>query len=416
LSVALNGTVIRLGWKSPQDTIAQNIAGKRNMPGLWRLNGWRTNTEQLWKRARGLKNREEEMTKVLSRKEAEEFYANALTKAAKVAGRSVSSSFEDSMRKTFDEFKAFLARIGQGLTVETARGLDIVAFIEGEWKEKHQNNFRTTVGDGGQKMASASAIKGVIQHLVKSYSIMGRNDTNNPAKEESVQSYREGYRNELHDKGVREKRAKTFKESKVNDLIHFLDEKISASSGIELCVALMDRTAVLYLWGKLGARGKECGELEFRQIDREDQTVLPGWSKTVQQEPSARIDLTGEGGSKTCLGSSAQLLGEMERQEIPLVRGFLFRPQTKNRRGFEDESLKSAAMRKRIQKHLKDADLFEGETLHSFRRSAVQNAAEIEGYDVAKLMLRGRWSSYAAFRLYVEEIETKFARRSYILQ
>lgn len=69
-------------------------------------------------------------------------------------------------------------------------------------------------------------------------------------------------------------------------------------------------------------------------------------------------------------------------------------------------------MRKRIQKHLKDAGLFEGETLHSFRQSAVQNAAEIEGYDVEKLMVRGRWSSYAAFRLYVEEIEANFARQS----
>jgi hypothetical protein len=67
-------------------------------------------------------------------------------------------------------------------------------------------------------------------------------------------------------------------------------------------------------------------------------------------------------------------------------------------------------MRKRVQAHLKAAGLFNGETLHSFRRSAVQGAAEIEGYDVPKLVAQGRWKSYAAFRLYIEEIESSFPR------
>lgn len=58
-------------------------------------------------------------------------------------------------------------------------------------------------------------------------------------------------------------------------------------------------------------------------------------------------------------------------------------------------------MRRRIQKHLKAAGLFERETLHSFRRSAVQHAADMEGYDVKRLMEIGRIQSYAAFWLYV---------------
>jgi hypothetical protein len=76
-----------------------------------------------------------------------------------------------------------------------------------------------------------------------------------------------------------------------------------------------------------------------------------------------------------------------------------------------DEPLKAAAMRKRVQQHLKKANLYEGETLHSFRRSAVQHAAAIVGYDVERLMKRGRWASYAAFRVYIEEIEHSFGRK-----
>jgi hypothetical protein len=76
----------------------------------------------------------------------------------------------------------------------------------------------------------------------------------------------------------------------------------------------------------------------------------------------------------------------MERQNIPRGVGFLFRPLNKSRMGIKDEPLKFGALKKRVQQHMTKADLFEGETLHSFRRSAVQNAVEIEGYDVAKLM------------------------------
>jgi hypothetical protein len=105
------------------------------------------------------------------------------------------------------------------------------------------------------------------------------------------------------------------------------------------------------------------------------------------------------------------MIKEMERQGNDSKKGFLFRPLNRQRDGFEDVPLSSAALRKRVQSHLKDAGLFDGETLHSFRRSAVQNAAKMEGYDVARLMELGRWKSYAAFRLYIEEIEADFGRR-----
>jgi hypothetical protein len=63
-----------------------------------------------------------------------------------------------------------------------------------------------------------------------------------------------------------------------------------------------------------------------------------------------------------------------------------------------------------VQVHHKESGLYAGETLHSFWRSAVQSAAQIEGFDVPKLMSMGRWKSYAAFRVYIGEIEDQFAR------
>jgi integrase len=199
-------------------------------------------------------------------------------------------------------------------------------------------------------VASASAIKGVIGHLAKSYTMLGRQDGENPAKEECVTSYRDGYWNELHDRGVREKRAKIMKELKVNDLIEYLNREVGKATGIGKLVLLMDRAAVPYLW-ESWARGKECGELEARQIDREEAVALPGWSKTVhaELESSGRIELTRVGEGISFLEGSAELLAELEQQKQSFGKGYLFRPLNRSRTGFQDEPLKSSAVKKRVQ-------------------------------------------------------------------
>lgn len=368
---------------------------------------WRAETEAEWRRARGFRTAGDGKSR-WSREEASAFYRTTLAEAGQIANKSVSSGFEETRKRTFEEFSAFIDKVGQGVTVENARGLDVLAFVHGRWIPAHRNRCRT-VGESGEKIPSAAAIKAVIQHIAKSYAMLGRSDAENPGKEEAVKNYREGYRNDLHARGVKEKHARVFKESKVTDLIAFLEAKLKSVEGIPRCVVLMDKAAVLYLW-ESWARGKECGELEVGQIDFEAAESRPGWTKTIRQEPSGRVELSRDG-TQTFIDSSVELLLALEQEKVPLGRGFLFRPLNKQRNGFEDEPLKSAALSRRVRKHLTDAGLFEGETLHSFRRSAVQNAAGIEGFDVKKLMQRGRWTSYAAFKVYVSEIEHCFARQ-----
>jgi integrase len=194
----------------------------------------------------------------------------------------------------------------------------------------------------------------------------------------------------------------------VEDLVNYLEREANQSAGLRKCILRMDIAAVDYLL-ESWARGKECGELRAGEIDFEERVAEPGWSKTVRAEPSARIDLIGSGRGRF-LESARKLIQEMEEAGHPVGMGNLFRPVNKRRDGFEETALTASALRKRIQSHLKDAGLYEGETLHSFRRSAVQGAAKMKGFNVSKLMPLGRWKSYAAFRLYVEEIESAFPR------
>jgi hypothetical protein len=297
--------------------------------------------------------------------ESEAIYGRALREGAAIANLSVSSKFEESRRKTWDEFIQFLGKVRRGLSVQTATDLYVIAFVQGVWLPGHVENCRTRTETEGEKVASASAVRGVIKHLSKTYSMLGCQDSENPGKQESVKSYTEGYRFWLKEKGVREKRAKVMPEGKVDSLTRYLEQGIAKSEGISCCVLMIDLAAVDYLW-ESWARGKECGELRTDQVDFEAGIAEPGWSKTVQKEPSSRIKLLGDCRGRF-LRSASALVGEMEKLGHASKRGYLFRPMNRSRTGFEDSTLSSSALRKRIQQHMKDAGVYSGETLHSFR-------------------------------------------------
>jgi integrase len=172
---------------------------------------------------------------------------------------------------------------GQGrerFKCQTATDLDVIAFMQGAWIPGHVEKCRTRTETEGEKVASASAVKGIVQHLSKSYSMLGFQDGEDPAKQESAKSYTEGYRFWLKEKGVREKRAKVMSEQKVEHLVEYLERGIEKSEGISRCTLMMDLAAVNYLW-ESWARGKECGKLRIDQVDFEAGIAEPGWSKTV---------------------------------------------------------------------------------------------------------------------------------------
>lgn len=52
---------------------------------------------------------------------------------------------------------------------------------------------------------------------------------------------------------------------------------------------------------------------------------------------------------------------------------YLLRPESYDRRSFKAEPMSSSTLNKRFQKHLKDLNMFAGESLHGIRRSAMQH-------------------------------------------
>jgi integrase len=362
-----------------------------------------------WEEARGLTGQLPESEK-WTEEETNWVYGKSLEWSAEIAGKAKSDGGDESRRKIWAEYRKFLSKNAYGVTVETARAEDVLAFIRGFWIPRHVDSCRTVAGATGSKVVALSTVKHALQDVSKCYDILGREGRDNPAKGESVRAFKEGYRRMLHDLGVREKKAVVFKEGKIEDVVAFLVKEIGKMSpGLERCCEIMDLAAILYLW-EAWVRGKECGSLEKRQVREDEGVALPGWSKTVQAEPSGRIELEQKKGSMTFLKAAAALVKETEAIGQPVGEGFLFRPLTRDRKSFRQEAIAAGALRLRIQKVLKRAGVYEGETLHSFRRSAAQHAVEVRGCTVEETMRRGRWKTFSAFQGYVEEVASSANR------
>jgi hypothetical protein len=128
---------------------------------------WQQANARLWKEKR-FGSEQAFVPEERSEQESEELYKKALSDAARIAGFSVSRKFKESRQRTWAEFQEFLGRTGHGLDAANASDLDVIAFVQGHWISAHKANCRTRFGGNGDLTASASAVKGVIQHISKS--------------------------------------------------------------------------------------------------------------------------------------------------------------------------------------------------------------------------------------------------------
>jgi hypothetical protein len=140
---------------------------------------------------------------VWSESEAVSFYERSLGEFGRIAERKVSQESNNGRKRTFEEFSRFLQRNPFGVTVENASAADVGAFIVGDWIPRHSGNCRTVLPATGERVASTSAVKGVVKHLSKTYSLLGYDNAHNLAKAEVVKSFRDGYERDLHEEGVK---------------------------------------------------------------------------------------------------------------------------------------------------------------------------------------------------------------------
>ncbi|GAQ93311.1 hypothetical protein KFL_014330030 [Klebsormidium nitens] len=181
-------TALESGAVSPSGEV-QGKKGGGKLAASWASREWKKWRKEMgksWRDARGVNVGIHEAPEERNVRAARERYAEAVKEGGRISRKAVSSGFEDERSRTFGEYGEFLASIGCE-DIEAAEGVDVVAFVQGWWLPGHQKNFRTKVAGRSEKVASASAVKGVIGHIAKNYSMLGVKDEANPAKSEAAE-------------------------------------------------------------------------------------------------------------------------------------------------------------------------------------------------------------------------------------
>uniref|UniRef100_A0A383WP94 Uncharacterized protein n=1 Tax=Tetradesmus obliquus TaxID=3088 RepID=A0A383WP94_TETOB len=214
-----------------------------------------------------------------------------------------------------------------------------------------------------------------------------------------LRTFKGGYANIMQEQGFQETSAKPISEAKLQQLVGQPVEEADCYQQLTPqqqqqqpwhVEALLRRDACIaqYLWDSK-RRPAETGQLQSAQVEVNlsassgGQVVTqPSVSKMCHASHSSRrprpVDVQGAAGQQlaTLLLQYQQCLQRSGRS----IGTFLFSPLQPNRLDLqEDQGLSTAAMEQRVIGHLKRLHLYEGETLYSIKRGAMQHAVHVCG-------------------------------------
>ncbi|KXZ45432.1 hypothetical protein GPECTOR_54g172 [Gonium pectorale] len=326
------------------------------------------------------------------------------------------------------DLRDWLTSLGEGVDLGNVGPEFLLVYLEEEWLPSHPGRKR---GRAGPK-----AVAGVLSSLSGWFERFGRagpyqpaTGVGNPCNCQWVSDYRKGYRRGGMLEGYEEVSAVPLTPEKYKRLCVYLFQRYLGEPGVVAgLVLLRDLLCSQYMWQST-MRGHDTGKLglaDFCDPDRPGAVdtrlpLPPPWSWPAGRQYRLCVRERGTKTSRTRRADPVFLEPNPGRPELCFprtlalymwrsaqpgapgcaVRSWLFRPLTSDRRGFKEEPLSSSALGARIRRHLRDADLYAGETSHSFRRGALQ-AAAAEGVGTAGLMGLGQIRSPAILARYLD--------------
>ncbi|GIL93774.1 hypothetical protein Vretimale_78, partial [Volvox reticuliferus] len=356
------------------------------------------------------------------------FYQRGLEKAQAVMDQALADSTRDRQDAAAAELQSWLSGAGAGTTLLDASPEDLLVYLEEWWLPNHPGRK--------QEAAGPQAVKGVLSALSGWFSRAGRvgpfdpvSRTGNPCECPWVSDYRKGYTRLQMVGGYEEVSAVPMTEEKYGHLCQYLlDQAASATDVADTLTSLRDLLCVQFMFQST-YRGYDVGKLALGDFCHPDYPDRADWRLPLpppqEWPPGATYRLCiRERGTKTsriqrapavylqsnptcparCFPRTLALY--MWRARQPDADGFqvvdhLFRPLRPNRLAFKEEPLSSSALGARVRRHLHAAGLYEGETNHSFRRGALQAAAQ-QGLDESALKALGQIRSSAVLARYTD--------------
>lgn len=336
------------------------------------------------------------------------------------------------------EFRVWIDRMApSGLTLANVTPTDIEVYMEQVYLVEHSGR---RAGPDGTLACSFSAIKGVLAHLKTTFDLLGRNgpwdgSRGNPCLSTEVSHWRSGYEREQDALGNVAIGARPLPVSKLHSLIDALDRDLVAlpmEDAMGRLLLLRDITFYLYLFAshQRGGEGGEIALAELQLVATSGASPSPLWPlapfydvmlasavgvwarprrlknrklRTLCEPVLLEAASEPSGSGSYCfvrrLGCYLSAMVAAGQLADPHADYYLFRLLERHGRSFSLQPFNYNSARVRFQGQLRAHGLFEGETLHSFRRGSAQ---AFTGTD-AELQQRMNLNSDAVLALYQSE-------------
>lgn len=297
---------------------------------------------------------------------------------------------------------------------------DIVVYLESSYLRNHG---RQTAADGSSCPAP-STVGSTVAHLSTRFQELGCRGvwdwvtcTGNPCNSMELRTFKGGYANEMQDLGFTPTAAKPISEAKLQQLVQQLSAEAQAAQQQAhqpwYVPALLWRDACIaqYLWDSK-RRPAELGQTQTAHVEVSssaacDSRVLatPLVSKMCHASRGGRVpkpvDVQGAAGQQLahllvqymqCMQQSGRALGR-----------YLFSPLHPSKQMLQaDQGLSTAAMGQRVIGHLKRLGLYEGESLYSIKRGAMQHDFFVAGKSLQAIGAAADIETLAVVQAYVD--------------
>eukprot|EP00878_Enallax_costatus_P003423 GHUV01003634.1.p2 GENE.GHUV01003634.1~~GHUV01003634.1.p2 ORF type:complete len:408 (-),score=155.96 GHUV01003634.1:5007-6095(-) len=279
--------------------------------------------------------------------------------------------------------------------------LDLVVYLESSYIRCHGRQQ----ADNGSNCPAPNTVACAVAHLSTKFQELGCRGvwdwnafTGNPCSSMEIRTFKGGYANQMQDLGYKPTAAKPISSSKLQQLVMQLEEEADAYQQLPkqqqqpwYIEALLRRDACIaqYLWDSK-RRPAEAGQLQNEQVNIDLSascgasmvSIQPSVSKMCHASRGSRqprpVQVQGTPGGR--LAELFMAYMQCVQQQGKTLGRYMFSPLQADKQDFKtQQGLSTAAMGSRLVMHLKRLGLYEGESLYSIKRGAMQNEFFVNG-------------------------------------
>lgn len=334
-------------------------------------------------------------------------YLLGLNQAQHFQAHSVAPKTLKQRHQNARELADWLHSTNTGRTLHTCLPEDVMVYLTTHWLPNHAGSTTNTHA----KIAAPSSLAGVRSSLSTEFEQLGRNgdwnaDTlkGNPMLSNQLRRLTKGY-TAAKSQGYEPQAAEPIYSGKVETLLRHLLHQQQQSTGVDKLLLIRDGLTISMLWQSC-FRGFNVGGLRLSNIKTPTNSpAIPFIIPELTLQAGAQLylypDVTKnrKGGHCTvtlscdimCFTTWLQLATAAHEEAKQPITNYIMRPLHKGTKTFAEKPMTSSAIWARFTLHLKNAGIYNGESVHSTRRgkmieSSTQHQASIEEVQEAAMI------------------------------